>query len=950
MQQLNSNQEVFRSKIAQWKAGLADTGRGNPLIKFRQDGPRSLEIFAEKPGELYALLIKKKSLPFQMEETENSSLENKAATKSVKQLTTYQSASERLKRLKKLRLEAKRSIEERGVNSLFLAFGTLSWFDKDKTKEDDVLRSPLILVPVELEKEPRRDIYHLKLSGEEPVINPTLALKLKQIFGIDFPEGDALENKSYSDLIKQIRDLVSKQKNWQVEDRIFLSLFSYAKAAMVRDLIENEQRILEHPILQAISGDLTAYQSTYQEPLPASALDQNVKPDQIFQILDADSSQQVVIEAAKQGTSFVVQGPPGTGKSQTIVNMIAELVGSGKSVLLVAEKETALSVVYERMVTCNLGHLCLNLHHSSTKDRRKFVQELSQSILDVDQHLQNSSSSTHKNFFDDFIASRQILSSYLEGLHTKEQPLDKSAFELFGIILEFKRQAIPYVDVTLSKFGNFTPDNLSKAKSLIDKLAKYKDYFHGSKINIWSQTPLKEYSFGFELQVREQIDEIRCAVNSVKELSHRLIKTFQILPVLNLESLEEVLEGLSYVAKAPIELSDNWSNINVSEATTVLNALRDDVRFLESCEPSLKQRYFSELFSPHLSELSARYHSCNLWILDVLFNPKYRSDRSYLERIFRSKNKPLDDQFKLDLRNAIKVQSIREKFRQEEFDAKEIWGAFFEPEISKQADLRLIEEEMIWLKGLDKYPFLGNISVENAIKSSGKRDELSQIIIQLENKYTSISKGFEFLECHFDLHKVDAQNGSSRQIEFHILIDFLNTVEQDLDDLQEWIEYQDTIKKLDKLGVKKFLDRIRPMDVEAEQWFPMLKRTIFQTCLNSILAAKPELKNFDIEVYDRQIQDFSVLDYTQLEIARDRLRDKHGKYWQSWQMQSIAQSQLNRLKIETNKKRCHSTIRKILNDATKGIPELVKVLKPCWMMSPLSVSQYIDPEVLHFDV
>jgi very-short-patch-repair endonuclease len=32
------------------------------------------------------------------------------------------------------------------------------------------------------------------------------------------------------------------------------------------------------------------------------------------------------------------------------------------------------------------------------------------------------------------------------------------------------------------------------------------------------------------------------------------------------------------------------------------------------------------------------------------------------------------------------------------------------------------------------------------------------------------------------------------------------------------------------------------------------------------------------------------------------------------------------------------------------VPNLVKALKPCWMMSPLSVSQYIDPDVIHFDV
>jgi superfamily I DNA and/or RNA helicase/very-short-patch-repair endonuclease len=43
-------------------------------------------------------------------------------------------------------------------------------------------------------------------------------------------------------------------------------------------------------------------------------------------------------------------------------------------------------------------------------------------------------------------------------------------------------------------------------------------------------------------------------------------------------------------------------------------------------------------------------------------------------------------------------------------------------------------------------------------------------------------------------------------------------------------------------------------------------------------------------------------------------------------------------------------IRKLLNDQQKGVPNLVKTLKPCWMMSPLSVSQYINADVIHFDV
>jgi very-short-patch-repair endonuclease/DNA polymerase III delta prime subunit len=949
MQQLDPDQEILRSKIAQWKARLADTGKSNPLIKFRHDGPRSLEILVEKQGELDPLLLKNESLPFQMEDAEITASGSKITKKPGNQIVTRQSASERLKLLKTLRLKAKESIEERGVNSLFLAFGTLSWFDKDKTKEEDILQSPLILVPVELEKKSKQDIYHLKRSGEEIVLNPTLALKLKQTFGIDFPKEDTLEGKSCSELIEQIRNLVSEQKTWVVEDKIFLSLFSYAKASMVRDLIENEQRILDHPILQALSGDLTAYQSSRQEQIPASVLDNYVKPDRIFQVLDADSSQQVVIEAAKQGTSFVVQGPPGTGKSQTIVNMIAELVGSGKSVLLVAEKETALSVVYKRMDDCGLGHICLNLHHSSTKNKRKFVQDLSKSVFDVDQYLQNSSGSVHKKFFDEFVTSRQILNSYLDGLHTKENPLEKSAFELFGILLEFKRQNIPHTEVSLSNFRNWTPDNLSKADSLLCEIAKFKDYFYGLKSNIWKDSPLENYSLDFESQVDEEIENIRDAVDLARAINPKLSTILQALPVSNLESLEEVLNSLSYIAKAPMKLPDNWSGINVAEATSILNTLRENVQFLENNEPALQQRYSAELFSPNLPELSSRYSSYKMRFFDMLFNQQYRDDRSYLESIFKSQTKQSDDKFKADLTNAIKVQSIRYQLQQNDHPAKRTFGTLFDSDVSKQSDLFVLEQAVTWLKGIEKYSFAD--TVEQSIQSPGKRRELNQIIIEIGKSCDSFRRGFEFLGKHFDLCEIDVENLSYHQVKFDPLLNFLNIIEIDLADLQAWMEYQENVKSLARLGVKKkFLDAIRLMNLEAEQWFPVLERNVYQTCLNAILVAKPELKNFDIEVHERRIQAFSSLDFNQLEIAQDRLRSKHGENWQSWQTQSTAQSQLRQLKEENKKKRGHSTIRKMLNDSAKGIPELVKALKPCWMMSPLSVSQYIDPEIIHFDV
>lgn len=427
------SQSNLIQKIAKWKAGLADLGRRNPLIKFRQDSPRILEILTQEPDLLFKHLIEgKKLLHFQLVDSEYQDISQSGKPKALPteknplELRTRQTGNEQLKRLKKLRAEARKSFEERGVNSLFLAFGTLTWYDKDKP--DDVLLSPLILVPVELMKEPKRDIYKLSILEEDIALNPTLGQKLKQTFGIEFPEGESVQGISYGELFAQIRNLLAEQNKWQIKENVFLSLFSYAKAAMVRDLIENEARIFSHPILQAMGGDLSIYQSNYKEPLPASALDSHIKPEQTFQILDADSSQQVVIEAAKAGSSFVVQGPPGTGKSQTIVNMIAELVSDGKSVLLVAEKETALNVVQKRIAECGLDHLCLNLHHSSTTDKRELVNNLSQTIA----YLTEINELAIALFFEQLVSNRQSINSYLTRLHTKEQPLDKSPFEIFG--------------------------------------------------------------------------------------------------------------------------------------------------------------------------------------------------------------------------------------------------------------------------------------------------------------------------------------------------------------------------------------------------------------------------------------------------------------------------------------------------------------------------------------
>jgi predicted DNA-binding WGR domain protein len=99
--------------------------------------------------------------------------------------------------------------------------------------------------------------------------------------------------------------------------------------------------------------------------------------DERFDVVPCDPTQATAIAEARRGESYIIQGPPGTGKSQTITNLIADFVARGKRVLFVCEKRAAIDVVFARLKQCGLGPLCSLIHDSQT-DKKEFILDLKQ--------------------------------------------------------------------------------------------------------------------------------------------------------------------------------------------------------------------------------------------------------------------------------------------------------------------------------------------------------------------------------------------------------------------------------------------------------------------------------------------------------------------------------------------------------------------------------------------
>jgi len=148
-----------------------------------------------------------------------------------------------------------------------------------------------------------------------------------------------------------------------------LANFNYRKMTLVRDYAKLIDEDLPSTAFDRVfSIEPRAVEETALPALPPS--DQHL-------IIAADATQVGAIAKARHGDSLIIQGPPGTGKSQTITNLIADYAARGKRVLFVCEKRAAIDVVFHRLRQQGLDELCCLIHDSQT-DKKEFILNLKQ--------------------------------------------------------------------------------------------------------------------------------------------------------------------------------------------------------------------------------------------------------------------------------------------------------------------------------------------------------------------------------------------------------------------------------------------------------------------------------------------------------------------------------------------------------------------------------------------
>ena len=127
----------------------------------------------------------------------------------------------------------------------------------------------------------------------------------------------------------------------------------------------------EYEKINFIEKDTALYQ--YLNPMYKNSEIAKSSLDEIIFPFGANESQFEAVKNAINNQISIIEGPPGTGKTQTILNIIANIVKRGQTVAVVSNNNAATDNVYEKLQKYNLDYLCARLGKKENKD--EFIQK-----------------------------------------------------------------------------------------------------------------------------------------------------------------------------------------------------------------------------------------------------------------------------------------------------------------------------------------------------------------------------------------------------------------------------------------------------------------------------------------------------------------------------------------------------------------------------------------------
>ncbi|WP_053005979.1 DUF3320 domain-containing protein [Kiloniella spongiae] len=943
-----------RAALEKLRQNLLDVGTRNRLISapFKNARANALEIVDELSDEIFRLLwTEGKSFTFLSnpdEKNEKTQQQNDdsqpvyippeeeiikdktglAARHIDTKLQTRLYKETLQKRLIALSRDSNLFEEEQGVNILFLGIGFLKWFD---SRSSDIERfAPLILLPISLQRDQVRSRFKLKKRDEDIEVNLSLRAKLNEDFDISLPDFPANEDWTPSDYFSLVSKAITQKDQWSVEpDRILLGFYSFSKFLLYRDLDASEwpsdADITKNNLISSLLVD--GFGEKALNIFENQNLDDILAPQDLGHVKDADSSQAEVIKLAAEGNNLVVQGPPGTGKSQSIANVIAAATRKGKSVLFVAEKMAALDVVYHRLQETGLGPLCLELH--SRKANKKAVIEEIKRTLELGQVSGGAEDTATQTKI-----VRDKLNEISKLLHSPMDEVRETPFRVLSELVWLREEGLEPSEFKVGDKLLSGPEQHNTALAALQKLCD----------RISSTGPSNQHDWrGVRNRLTPMdVDRLKPKIQDLVKFSARLEESFvQANRVVkfddeaSIETAKSLIEWLTILETMPDGASNILSSASIRENTA--RALE-----LLSAANNLRAKYDAAIISVKEIALDQDWSEARQLIatygksLFRFFNGEFKKSIALLNSYSTEDPAKKHEDRLAQIDKFIEYQNAFKRLEKEETQAKaffnDLWRGRLTETSAPQAVIEWYQEHKPKLAThSDLMEVLNNCP--NSVRLNELSSELNKAIQAFEKCWLEICTMLDL-----DLTQAFSNNGS---VAIREINEKLSNWQANFERLDEWFLLRAEEEHCREVGLSDFVESLSCGDLTTTDAVNDYRYARAEALWKLMIDKNSALLDIDGDDRTQLINRFQTLE---LELFRATAHEIAAKHTAG--IPTGAQGQMGIIRGEAGKRRNHRSIRRLVEDAGDALQQI----KPVFLMSPISVAQYLPPGRINFDL